>query len=115
MMVTFRRALRCSLLGSLSAACGVENIELVPGAGPAEVGAAPTLGAAALEPTSSGCERVDFLFVVDNSGSMREEQENLARSFPGFVAVLQRSLRARDYHIMVVDTDASGGAAGLRA
>src|SRR6185295_332552 len=50
----------------------------------------------------------------DNSGSMREEQENLARSFPGFIEVVEGSLRAQDYHIMVIDTDASGGEAGLR-
>ena len=66
------------------------------------------------EPPAPGCQRVDFLFIVDNSGSMREKQENLARSFPGFIEVVERELRAKDYHIMVVDTDASSGAAGVR-
>jgi len=61
-----------------------------------------------------GCPSVDFLFVVDNSRSMQEEQDNLARSFPGFIDVVQNELRTRDHHVMVVDTDASGGAAGLR-
>jgi hypothetical protein len=56
---------------------------------------------------------VDFLFVVDNSRSMQEEQESLVRSFPGFIDVVQNQLRTRDHHVMVVDTDASGGAAGL--
>ena len=52
------------------------------------------------------CRKMDFLFVIDNSLSMEREQTNLARSFPGFLAVIARELRAFDYHIMVVDTDA---------
>jgi hypothetical protein len=52
----------------------------------------------------TGCEKVDFLFVVDNSGSMGDEQQNLANSFPGFVTTIQSTLSAQDYHIMVVDT-----------
>lgn len=121
MIFAFRRpafqggALLCLALAS----CRVEDIELVPArsatAGVGDAAAdSPADAVTTAEPSAVGCERVDFLFVVDNSGSMREEQENLARSFPGFIDVVQRSLRARDYHIMVVDTDASSGAAGLR-
>lgn len=51
-----------------------------------------------------GCKAIDFLFVIDNSDSMDDEQENLARSFPGFVEVMQRNLEAQDFHIMVVGT-----------
>lgn len=51
-----------------------------------------------------GCKNIDFLFVIDNSDSMDDEQENLARSFPGFVDVMQRELKAKDFHIMVVGT-----------
>jgi hypothetical protein len=51
-----------------------------------------------------GCKNIDFLFVIDNSDSMEDEQENLARSFPGFVAVMQQELRAKDFHIMVAGT-----------
>ncbi len=54
-----------------------------------------------------GCEKVDFLFVVDNSGSMQDEQQNLANSFPGFIATIQQTLMAKDYHLIVVDTDAA--------
>ena len=32
---------------------------------------------------------VDILFVVDDSGSMAEEQNNLAANFPQFVSVLE--------------------------
>jgi hypothetical protein len=109
------------VLGGLAlGACGTEDVELTKGlSGPPEP--APEQGlvderaeaAPPVEP-ARGCQRVDFLFIVDNSGSMKEEQENLARSFPGFIDVVEHSLRAQDYHIMVIDTDASGGAAGLR-
>lgn len=54
-----------------------------------------------------GCRKVDFLFVIDNSGSMSDEQQNLINSFPGFISTIQAELKdAQDYHIMVVDTDA---------
>src|SRR5688572_8631367 len=33
----------------------------------------------------AGCEKVDFLFVVDNSASMEDEQQNPVASFPGFI------------------------------
>jgi hypothetical protein len=55
-----------------------------------------------------GCVKIDFLFVVDNSLSMGQEQANLARSFPGFMRVITDRVRAEDYHVMVVDTDALG-------
>ena len=35
------------------------------------------------------CRKMDIVFVVDNSGSMQEEQSNLATNFPGFASVLQ--------------------------
>ena len=54
-----------------------------------------------------GCRKVDFLFVIDNSGSMSEEQDNLIQSFPTFIQTIQTELQdAQDYHIMVVDSDA---------
>ncbi len=57
----------------------------------------------------SGCDKVDFLFVIDNSGSMSEFQANLVSNFPGFINTIQETLdEAQDYHIMVVDTDPVG-------
>jgi len=53
-----------------------------------------------------GCRKIDFLFVVDNSGSMGDEQEALAKSFDGFIHSIQNTVKAEDYHIMVIDTDA---------
>ncbi len=58
----------------------------------------------------SGCDKVDFLFVIDNSGSMGDNQDSLIASFPGFISSIQNTLdEAQDYHIMVVDTDAEWG------
>jgi len=56
---------------------------------------------------AKGCEKVDFLFVIDNSISMLNEQTALVASFPGFMAAIEATLTADDYHIMVVDTDAT--------
>ena len=57
-----------------------------------------------------GCRGVDFLFVIDNSGSMGDEQSNLLSSFPGFVQSMQAELAdgAQSYRVMVVDTDGIG-------
>ena len=54
-----------------------------------------------------GCDAVDFLFVIDNSGSMADEQQQLIDSVPGFVAAIEQRLPAGTgtYHIMVTDTD----------
>jgi hypothetical protein len=60
----------------------------------------------------NGCSKVDFLFVIDNSGSMGDEQTNLVQSFPGFLSTIMANVEADDYHIMVVDSDASGLAGG---
>ena len=52
------------------------------------------------------CERVDLLFVIDNSSSMRGEQEELIASFPGFIEGIQSNLaEVGDYHVGVVTTD----------
>ena len=53
----------------------------------------------------SGCRGVDFLFVVDNSASMADEQSHLIASFPGFVHAITSKLGLDDYRILVVDTD----------
>jgi hypothetical protein len=55
----------------------------------------------------NGCENVDFLFVIDNSGSMTEEQMALVTSFPGFISTISDTLMAQNYHLMVTDTDAA--------
>jgi hypothetical protein len=55
---------------------------------------------------STGCTKVDFLFVIDNSVSMNDEQAALVASFPGFMDTIQRTVAAgSDYHTLVADTD----------
>jgi hypothetical protein len=49
---------------------------------------------------------VDVLFVVDNSGSMGEEQDNLSRNFSSFINVAQTW--DADLHIGVVTTQIEG-------
>jgi hypothetical protein len=54
-----------------------------------------------------GCQKVDLLFVIDNSGSMVEEQASLLASFGGFVDGIKAELGSADsYHVGVVTTDA---------
>ncbi|HTV25087.1 MAG TPA: hypothetical protein VMG12_40615 [Polyangiaceae bacterium] len=60
---------------------------------------------AATEPRR--CAKVDFLYVIDNSPTMVDKQENLARSFIGFSRIVSQTLGTNDHHIMVIDTDAN--------
>lgn len=55
---------------------------------------------------AAGCPDVDVLFVIDDSGSMADQQDSLVRSFPGFVAGLRERLRsAHSVHVGVVTTE----------
>ncbi len=50
--------------------------------------------------------KIDFLFLVDNSGSMCEEQSNLTRNFRAFSDFLFEELgSAADYRLAVISTD----------
>jgi len=50
--------------------------------------------------------KLDFLFVIDDSGSMCQEQERLARDFEQFSSFLFDELQgAADYRIAVISTD----------
>jgi hypothetical protein len=50
----------------------------------------------------SGCTKIDLLFVIDNSGSMGDEQTNLIANFPAFINVLDQS--GLDYRVAVTTT-----------
>jgi hypothetical protein len=55
---------------------------------------------------------LDILFVIDNSGSMQEEQDSLARNFDRFMAVLENIEGGMpSVHIGVVSTDVGTGTA----
>jgi hypothetical protein len=58
------------------------------------------------EAGDEGCQKVDFLFVIDSSNSLKEEQAQLIGSFPGFVSEIQATVTAQDYHVGVVTSDA---------
>jgi hypothetical protein len=66
------------------------------------------LGAGGDVEIEDGCAAVDFIFVIDNSISMQDQQDALKAAFPNFIDTIQNALPTTDYHIMVVDTDAAG-------
>ena len=55
------------------------------------------------------CKKMDIVFVVDNSGSMKEEQDNLAVNFPKFAKVISdyktKSGDSLDFRIAVTSSD----------
>jgi hypothetical protein len=60
-----------------------------------------------------GCGKMDILFIVDDSGSMSEEQTNLAANFPKFIDVLNAYMTSGgaplDYHVGLTTTSLSEG------
>lgn len=58
------------------------------------------LEAPAIEP-----QRTDILFVIDNSGSMAEEQQGIASELPGFIEALKQGGGvAQDFNVAVITT-----------
>lgn len=55
------------------------------------------------------CTKMDIVFGIDNSGSMGEEQQNLADNFPKFAEVIDayktKSGKALDYRVAVTTSD----------
>ena len=73
------------------------------GTGGAKLDVAPPDG------EDDGCEKIDFLFVIDSSVSMFDNQQNLLQSFPGFMDSVEDAVGVGgDYHILVADTDEEG-------
>ena len=54
------------------------------------------------------CNKVDILFVVDNSISMGSAQRGLNAGVPGVPNKITTQLEDTDFHLMVVDSDAAG-------
>ncbi len=54
------------------------------------------------------CKKIDFLFAIDNSGSMKSIQQKLIMSFEPFIDAIVTNVDAQDYHVMVVDSDGGG-------
>jgi hypothetical protein len=57
----------------------------------------------------AGCDKIDFLFIVDNSVSMQDQQTQLVAAFPGFISTIESTVSAgSNVHVMVADTDPWG-------
>lgn len=56
-----------------------------------------------------GCEKVDFVFVIDSSRSMEDEQDNLLASFPQFIDAIRNTLMINDFQLMAVDAGELNG------
>jgi hypothetical protein len=88
------------------AACGSAGAASeAPDAGPAPgPDAAPMSDARPVD----GCDKMDIVFVIDDSVSMQQEQDNLIANFPGFINVIEnyetRSGMPLDYRIAVTTT-----------
>jgi hypothetical protein len=66
-----------------------------------------------LPPTGLGCNGVDLLFVIDNSGSMQPYQEALADTFPAFADAIFASLPPQtDIHVALTTTSFGSPSAG---
>lgn len=76
---------------------GGDGIKLDVAAGTGGSGPDPDAG--------QGCQTVDFLFVIDNSESMEDDQVRLIAAFPEFIDGIQNTIQAQDYHIGVITTD----------
>lgn len=55
---------------------------------------------------SQQCTKVDFMFVIDNSGSMGSFQANVVANFPAFINGIQNSLEdVQSYQVGVITSD----------
>lgn len=110
------RSLVCSLaVAGLAIACGSNapegfaNKSMAAGGAPNE----PTSGFVTQEgpKETNECQKMDIVFVVDDSGSMQEEQVNLAQNFPRFIDVLDeyesKSGAKLDYRVAVTTSGVS--------
>jgi len=100
------------LVWGLAGCVGGGNITTVDTA-PRELGAgneSPPLDLSGDVPVVYACDTVDILFVVDNSNSMQEEQENLVANFAQFIQRIE-SIQPpiKSYHVGVISTDIGAG------
>lgn len=52
-----------------------------------------------------GCKgKVDIVFTIDSSSTMKDQQDKLKASFPGFTATLESEFADFDYHILSTNT-----------
>lgn len=71
-----------------------------------DMGTPPDFG----EVQPSGCKgKIDFLFIIQRSGSMKVEQAQLVASIPGFIATIQQAFADFDVHVLVANTTGGWG------
>src|SRR5215471_18035003 len=98
--ISLRRALAWSGFG-----IGVLSLAACPTRDISKLDNAPTSEIKDDKPVGTN-RNLDILFVVDNSDSMREEQNSLATNFPKFIDVLNQIQGGLpDVHIAVVSSD----------
>lgn len=56
-------------------------------------------------PDAMGCDKIDFVFSVDNSCSTEDDQATLQQAFAQFVQLIRDNVQGQDWHIIVVDSD----------
>ena len=57
-------------------------------------------------PGPAGCQgKIDFLFVISNSPTMKGHQSHVLASLPEFITSIQAEFAEFDTHVMVTDTD----------
>jgi hypothetical protein len=96
--------LALSAMAAFGGACGRTDLDSLP---PLPIGnAIPTV------PVFDQSVNVDLdiVFMIDNSGSMREEQANISRNFPTFIAALEALPEGiPNVHIGVLSSDLGAG------
>jgi hypothetical protein len=103
-LVLRRRAGPLAVLLALSGCPGGANVV------PRDAVAEAADGAGRELPTVYACNTVDILFVIDDSGTMFQEQENLAQSFPKLIARIEAiTPPIKSYHVGVISTDIGAG------
>lgn len=95
------------------------DADLGPTSGePVSIGQGTDPNGAVAVAAQAGCGKMDILFVVDNSASMTEEQDNLAKNFPGFMNIVEQYRTqagdALDVHVGIVTTDTESSDSGDR-
>ena len=61
-------------------------------------------------PQPAGCEgKIDFLFAISAGGTMKNDQERLLVSFPGFMAAIKEQFPDFDSHILVANPNSKPG------
>ena len=90
-----KRIVIVMLLGFLGLACQDYSFEELPSS---------VIKRKSFTQTINVASEVDILFVIDNSGSMLGEQQNMASSFESFVNVLDERFGLDKYHIGIVTT-----------